>query len=188
MTERTNEDLLKQENPWDVSNIQEFLYYNCPECDTRVKDSELFVQHALENHELSKSYLNNPTVEMVPHDQDDITESHSVKSETDFSDSEFKASSINDASSLPDSKLQEMAQPKYQKSLYECSNCQEGIIGKAKFLLHQDMCQSSRDSQYSRQIIVEESETGTKSLGKKCPNSFLICRKKVQPLVCSRIK
>ena len=91
--------MIKQENPWDVSNIQEFLYYNCPECDTKERDSEVFIQHALDNHELSKSYLNNP------HDQDDITESHSVKSETDFSDSEFKESLINDASSLPDSKL-----------------------------------------------------------------------------------
>ena len=168
--------VLKQENPWDVSNIQEFLYYNCPECDTKERDSEVFIQHALDNHELSKSYLNNP------HDQDDITESHSVKSETDFSDSEFKESSINDASSLPDSKLQEMAQPKYQKSLYECSNCQEGIIGKAKFLLHQDMCQRSSDSQNSRQIKVEESETGTKSLGKKCPK----CGKFFHPAGYSR--
>ena len=72
MTERTTEDLLKQENPWDVSNIQEFLYYNCPECDTRVKDSELFVQHALENHELSKSYLNKVVLEVASNDQDNI--------------------------------------------------------------------------------------------------------------------
>ena len=79
MTERTNEDLLKQENPWDVSNIQEFLYYNCPECDTRVKDSELFVQHALDNHELSKSYLNKARVEIVSHDQDEINSDHEME-------------------------------------------------------------------------------------------------------------
>ena len=59
-----------QENPWDVSNIQEFLYYNCPECDTRVKDSEVFIQHALDNHELSKSYLNKP--EKVPQNQNEV--------------------------------------------------------------------------------------------------------------------
>ena len=90
-----NDMVIKQENPWDVSNIQEFLFYNCPECDIKVKDSEVFVQHALDNHELSKFYLSNSTVEMVPHEQDDITKSHSVKSETDFSDSEIEESPIN---------------------------------------------------------------------------------------------
>ena len=79
MTERTTEDLLKQENPWDVSNIQEFLYYNCPECDTRVKDSELFVQHALENHELSKSYLNKVVLEVASNDQDNISDHEMVE-------------------------------------------------------------------------------------------------------------
>ena len=48
---------LKQENPWNVSNIQEFLYYNCPECDTKERDSEVFIQHALDNHEMSKSWI-----------------------------------------------------------------------------------------------------------------------------------
>ena len=67
-------EMVKQENPWDVPNIQEFLYYNCPECDTRVKDSEVFVQHALDNHVLSKSYLNKAMLEIVSNDQDNISD------------------------------------------------------------------------------------------------------------------
>ena len=63
-------DIVKQENPWDVSNIQEFLYYNCPECDTKERDSEVFIKHALDNHELSKSYLNKP--EKVPQNQNEV--------------------------------------------------------------------------------------------------------------------
>ena len=61
-----------QENPWDVSNIQEFLFYNCPECDIRLKDGKMFVQHALENHELSKLYLNKPIEEILPPDYKEI--------------------------------------------------------------------------------------------------------------------
>ena len=57
--------VVKQENPWDVSNIQEFLFYNCPECDIRLKDGEKFVQHALNNHELSKFFLNKPIEEIL---------------------------------------------------------------------------------------------------------------------------
>ena len=54
-----------QDNPWDVSNIQEFLFYNCPECDIRLKDGKRFVQHALDNHELSKFYLKKPIEEIL---------------------------------------------------------------------------------------------------------------------------
>ena len=61
-----------QENPWDVSNIQEFLFYNCPECDIRLKDGKMFMQHALENHELSKLYLNKPIEEILPPDYKEI--------------------------------------------------------------------------------------------------------------------
>ena len=65
-------EMMKQENPWVVSNIQEFLYYNCPECDTKEKDSELFVQHALDHHELSKTFFNQPEKDNVPQNQDEV--------------------------------------------------------------------------------------------------------------------
>ena len=65
-------EMMKQENPWVVSNIQEFLYYNCPECDTKEKDSELFVQHALDHHELSKAFFNQPEKDNVPQNQDEV--------------------------------------------------------------------------------------------------------------------
>ena len=65
-------EVLKQENPWDVSNIQEFLYYNCPECDIKERDSEVFIQHALDNHELSKAYLDKPKVAPESQNQDEI--------------------------------------------------------------------------------------------------------------------
>ena len=74
-----SEEIVKQENPWDVSNIQEFLYYNCPECETRMKDSQLFIQHALDNHELSKAYLNKTVVEMVSQYQDDSISDHEIE-------------------------------------------------------------------------------------------------------------
>ena len=39
-----------------------------------LEDSEVFVQHALDNHELSKE-----SVEMVSHDQDEITTDHQME-------------------------------------------------------------------------------------------------------------
>ena len=35
-------------NPWEVAdNLDQFLYFCCPECDEREKSKELFLQHAL---------------------------------------------------------------------------------------------------------------------------------------------
>ena len=51
---------LKEEfkiNPWDVPNMDEFLYYNCPECDFKIKECETFVTHALMFHEQAKHSL-----------------------------------------------------------------------------------------------------------------------------------
>ena len=37
-------------NPWIVENLEEFLYYCCPECDVKSKDTQSFIEHALINH------------------------------------------------------------------------------------------------------------------------------------------
>ena len=34
-------------NPWAVGNLEEFLYYCCPECNEKNQSKELFLQHAL---------------------------------------------------------------------------------------------------------------------------------------------
>ena len=50
-------DSIKTENPWDVSTLEEFLYYCCPECPERTKDSHVFLDHAVKTHELAKVSL-----------------------------------------------------------------------------------------------------------------------------------
>ena len=36
--------------PWNVSSLEEFLFYFCPECDVRIHSKETFVSHALNQH------------------------------------------------------------------------------------------------------------------------------------------
>ena len=48
-------------NPWQVSNIEDFLFYCCPECDLKTKDSKNFVIHAQHSHSKSKVLLNEVT-------------------------------------------------------------------------------------------------------------------------------
>ena len=44
-------------HPWDVSNLEEFHFYCCPECDLKEHAKDRFVKHALENHTESKQHL-----------------------------------------------------------------------------------------------------------------------------------
>ena len=33
-------------SPWSVTNLEEFLYFCCPECDVKDQSREDFIQHA----------------------------------------------------------------------------------------------------------------------------------------------
>ena len=46
-------------NPWEVHSIDDFNYFCCPECVFRSKEDISFQAHALQNHELSKTFFNN---------------------------------------------------------------------------------------------------------------------------------
>ena len=43
----------KQMIPWGAENLDEFLFYCCPECDDKFKESQSFLDHAMHNHENS---------------------------------------------------------------------------------------------------------------------------------------
>jgi general transcription factor IIIA len=40
-------------NPWNVGSIDEFSYFNCPECTFHAKEDKNFQDHAMRNHPLS---------------------------------------------------------------------------------------------------------------------------------------
>ena len=46
-----------QQNPWSAINLDEFLYYCCPECDTKDQSKEVFIKHALDNHPNSRECI-----------------------------------------------------------------------------------------------------------------------------------
>ena len=45
---------------WNVSSLEEFLYYNCPECENKYSTKEQFVGHAMVAHENARDIL--PTI------------------------------------------------------------------------------------------------------------------------------
>jgi hypothetical protein len=46
-------DNIQNANPWLVENVQAFSFLNCPECGFKVKEENLFQDHAVKNHSLS---------------------------------------------------------------------------------------------------------------------------------------
>ena len=47
-----------EDNPWVVNNLEEFLYYCCPECDeVKIQCRETFLKHALNQHPKAKEGL-----------------------------------------------------------------------------------------------------------------------------------
>ena len=50
-------DIEEKYNPWNVSNLEEFLYYCCPECDCRILSRSDFINHAVINHPRSQDII-----------------------------------------------------------------------------------------------------------------------------------
>ena len=48
-------------NPWNVGSIDEFSYFNCPECTFHSKEKTNFQDHAENNHPLSSVLFCKPT-------------------------------------------------------------------------------------------------------------------------------
>ena len=66
--------MVDESNPWLVNNLDDFLYYCCPECGLKDKSKEIFLQHALEAHPNAKKSLSKKTklVKHEPFDDDEV--------------------------------------------------------------------------------------------------------------------
>ena len=69
------------ENPWSVDDIEEFLYFCCPECEERNQSKELFLQHAFNQHPKAKECLQKLTVKEEPNDGEIILNNEECTSE-----------------------------------------------------------------------------------------------------------
>ena len=58
-------------NPWYVSNLDEFLYFCCPECDERNQSKDLFLRHAFDQHPKSKECFQNFLIKEEDYDEKD---------------------------------------------------------------------------------------------------------------------
>ena len=52
----------KEINPWDVSNLEEFLFFCCPECDSKHPSKSSFINHALIEHPKVRFLESSPSI------------------------------------------------------------------------------------------------------------------------------
>ena len=61
-------DDTKEDNPWQVNQLEEFLYFCCPRCDSKCQAKEIFLDHALIEHPESSEFLEQFQLKEVPYD------------------------------------------------------------------------------------------------------------------------
>ena len=61
-----SEDPDENFNPWVVTNLDEFLFFCCPECDSQSPNKALFINHALIEHPKAREIIPNLEVDEVP--------------------------------------------------------------------------------------------------------------------------
>ena len=59
----------EEENPWSVNNLDQFLYFCCPECDERNQCRDMFLKHALDHHPKAKQCLEILQIKEEPYDE-----------------------------------------------------------------------------------------------------------------------
>ena len=55
-------------NPWNVTGLDDFLFYCCPECDKRTVTKSDFIEHALNNHPRFQTFIDSNKSELKSND------------------------------------------------------------------------------------------------------------------------
>ena len=80
-----------ERNPWEVENVEDFLYFCCPECDVKNHSRDHFLKHAFDQHPKSKEYLEKLAVK-----KEEMNDSQKDEEEEDdqkfIQDNEFEES------------------------------------------------------------------------------------------------
>ena len=76
------------ENPWFVEELEEFLYFCCPECDLKDQSRENFLEHALNQHPKSKNSLYKFEIKDEPLEPLDDNEKNQIFENDTFYDDE----------------------------------------------------------------------------------------------------
>ena len=86
-------------NPWNVENIDQFLFYCCPECDMKQESKEQFIIHAVDSHPNSHHFIpifgfKDEKIEESVEDHDMIKDEENIEMELKLNSSDYIQSKI----------------------------------------------------------------------------------------------
>ena len=109
-------------NPWQVENLEGFMYLCCPECAFKSKTEPSFKEHALKNHPQCKVFFEH---DIMPDEEEDSflimpstlsPELESIKCEPDLGDDEKEPDLIDEAIEEIEKKQLPQEQPNQESS------------------------------------------------------------------------
>ena len=130
---------IDEDNPWAVENIDEFLYFCCPECDVKNQSEDLFLIHALDHHPKAKEYIDNFKIKQEPYEEDNLDNEEfsnyaepecDIKVEQEIGDQEtILKQTVNDDEDDP------LNVPEGQKN-YKCKLCDKAFTKPGSVKIH----------------------------------------------------
>ena len=76
-------------NPWEVRQLEEFLYFCCPECDQKCQTKDSFLQHALGQHPKAEPCLKQFQIDKVEAAEEQVYPRVEIKEEVDDFEEDF---------------------------------------------------------------------------------------------------
>ena len=149
-------------NPWKVMSLDEFLYYNCPECDEKTQDYTEFFNHAVLMHELAQETLGSNEVKLEPdpyelNDGEDfefpMDPSDIKKGENDYYDESFEtieAFTQHETEELKkDTKnIETLVETNEPVNKHVCDYCNESFTNRTKLTSHMIAVHETDHRQY----------------------------------------
>ena len=120
----------EEKSPWCVTNLEQFLYYCCPECDEKNHSKNLFLEHALSQHTNAKDYLQNFTFnDTEEYVENSYNDNESIKSEI-FLECEIKEEMIDGEINSNEDFHQSNPFVGMEDNKVQCEFCQETFKNK----------------------------------------------------------
>ena len=147
------------ENPW-TPNLEEYLYFCCPECDMKDQSKEKFLKHALDEHPKAKEILLEANFNKVKVKQEILEDEISPKEEEYFEnlDDMVKCEINFDENPLNFDQQNVNDRETTIEKNYKCENCDKNFSLLDSLKYHQEIFCRRTPKNPAKQTIMKKKE------------------------------
>ena len=143
---------IDQKNPWIVSEVEQFLFFCCPECDVKDRSKESFIQHALSHHPNAKKGL---SIDNLVKEEFAISEKklelgpklpakvkEEILDQNNYNDNYYLDQTMEEYPENPydheinNDYLEQSMEEYSENPLYECGTCKIGLNSSSELKFH----------------------------------------------------